>query len=472
MARKNYSLLFIPKEPSWFDELPIISNSSIIGSYLDLGKFKTHSVYEYFGLKEQHLKNEGASLEEGMLFSENGLFSESYFDFNGINEISVSKDNYDHYMEKNSDRRNANRNTANFLDDCARIKLCIPYIEIGGSLLIRYFLNIELGDYYAINEGYKVVVLNPIEHKELSIGSVIDFNDYLSKYYDVIIDDSFGCNYYRYFLKNINLIEEKQKILLNKEIKVGITPEKVLDIIDDLIEKNIKPEWLIYENLIVVAPKFRPLVYEGDRIREYELDKINGLYLKIIEFNNRYYQMQKGHASFILLQGANRIFDQLISDLYVELTKYYTYDVKFINTTNGFDTSLEKTNVLNSILLKDYVSAESTLLKMCENNDTDAMLMLCDLYSEKFSIDNIEKKHKYLELASSLGNDKAKRRLIEAYLFREFKLTYEYDKVKQLIFSLKDSRIKKAYISIIDRAKPKTEQEINESLLKAIFGEK
>ena len=57
-------------------------------------------------------------------------------------------------------------------------------------------------------------------------------------------------------------------------------------------------------------------------------------------------------------------------------------------------------------------------------------------------------------------------------MFREFKLTYEYDKVKQLIFSLKDSRIKKAYISIIERAKPKTEQEKNDSLLKAIFGEK
>ena len=55
---------------------------------------------------------------------------------------------------------------------------------------------------------------------------------------------------------------------------------------------------------------------------------------------------------------------------------------------------------------------------------------------------------KCYELASSLGNEKAKRRLIEAYLFRERGLELEYNKDKGMVDSLKQSRIKKVYLNI------------------------
>lgn len=79
--RENYSLLFIPKNPVWFDELPEISNTTIVCNKINLGKFEKYSLYEEFGLKERCIEMGGNSINDSPTFSENGLFSKSYFIF-------------------------------------------------------------------------------------------------------------------------------------------------------------------------------------------------------------------------------------------------------------------------------------------------------------------------------------------------------------------------------------------------------
>lgn len=126
-------------------------------------------------------------------------------------------------------------------------------------------------------------------------------------------EDSFragiGAEALKEILASIDLEAERDAI--REELKDNASEAKRkklikrLKIIENFIDSNTKPEWMILDVLPVIPPELRPLVpLDGGRFATSDL---NDLYRRVINRNNRLKRLLELHAPDIIIRNEKRM---------------------------------------------------------------------------------------------------------------------------------------------------------------------
>ena len=135
-------------------------------------------------------------------------------------------------------------------------------------------------------------------------------------------EDSFragiGAEAIREILSNIDLESERDAI--RAELKDNASEAKRkklvkrLKLIENFINSNTKPEWMILTVLPVIPPELRPLVpLDGGRFATSDL---NDLYRRVINRNNRLKRLMELHAPDIIIRNEKRMLQEAVDALF------------------------------------------------------------------------------------------------------------------------------------------------------------
>ncbi|MGH8103814.1 MAG: DNA-directed RNA polymerase subunit beta' [bacterium] len=140
---------------------------------------------------------------------------------------------------------------------------------------------------------------------------------------DLFIVDA-GAEAIYFLLKNMKLAEMATE--LRKAIKV-LSPEKAkplttmkadrlmkrLNMIENIIKGQNKPEWMILQNVPVIPPDLRPMVQlEGGR---HATSDLNELYRLVITRNNRLQRLMRVNAPESIIRNEKRILQEAVDGL-------------------------------------------------------------------------------------------------------------------------------------------------------------
>ena len=135
-------------------------------------------------------------------------------------------------------------------------------------------------------------------------------------------EDSFragiGAEALKEILASIDLEAERDAI--REELKDNASEAKRkklikrLKIIENFIDSNTKPEWMILDVLPVIPPELRPLVpLDGGRFATSDL---NDLYRRVINRNNRLKRLLELHAPDIIIRNEKRMLQESVDALF------------------------------------------------------------------------------------------------------------------------------------------------------------
>jgi len=156
------------------------------------------------------------------------------------------------------------------------------------------------------------------ELRELRVKQIISENTYqdLALKYGHIFEASIGAEAIRQLLQEVNLEEELSA--LEKELK-NASPAKRRKIIkrykllNNLKEREIRPEWMILTVIPVIPPDLRPMVpLDGGRFAASDL---NDLYRRVINRNNRLKRLLELNAPEVIVRNEKRMLQEAVDAL-------------------------------------------------------------------------------------------------------------------------------------------------------------
>jgi len=144
----------------------------------------------------------------------------------------------------------------------------------------------------------------------------------LTEYQNQFGEDAFtfgiGAEAILEILKSINLKDEKK--ILSEKVKIlksKVAEERAikrLKLIDNFIESNAKPEWMILTTISVIPPELRPLVpLDGGRFATSDL---NDLYRRVINRNNRLKRLIDLKSPDIIVRNEKRMLQESVDALF------------------------------------------------------------------------------------------------------------------------------------------------------------
>ena len=158
--------------------------------------------------------------------------------------------------------------------------------------------------------------LTPLKQHQL-----LSEDDYL-RFQEEFGDDSFtaeiGAEAVQGLLKGIDLEKEAEKLreelqTTTSEIKLK-KASKRLKLIENFIESNNKPEWMVLSVIPVIPPELRPLVpLDGGRFATSDL---NDLYRRVINRNNRLKRLIELRAPDIIIRNEKRMLQEAVDALF------------------------------------------------------------------------------------------------------------------------------------------------------------
>ncbi|WP_410520975.1 DNA-directed RNA polymerase subunit beta' [Candidatus Tisiphia endosymbiont of Beris chalybata] len=146
--------------------------------------------------------------------------------------------------------------------------------------------------------------------------------DVLQKAQDEYGEDNFtasiGAEVVQQMLSELNLVELKKSLqedLLNTSSEVKKKKiVKRLKLVEDFLESENKPEWMIMNVLPVIPPEIRPLVMlDGGRFAASDL---NELYRRVINRNNRLKRLLELKAPDIIVRNEKRMLQESVDALF------------------------------------------------------------------------------------------------------------------------------------------------------------
>lgn len=156
------------------------------------------------------------------------------------------------------------------------------------------------------------------EIESIKEGIVLDEVDYhkFALKYSACFEAKIGAEALYDIFKNLDLAKFKQELLTKYE-KAGAADraklQKRLGLVNNMIEADIRPEWMFLTRLPVIPPALRPMVaLEGGR---HASSDINDLYRRVINRNNRLKKLKDIHAPDVILRNEKRILQEAVDAL-------------------------------------------------------------------------------------------------------------------------------------------------------------
>ena len=184
---------------------------------------------------------------------------------------------------------------------------------------ISTLLDVTMKDLEKILYFESYVITNP-GVTQLTVGEVLT-EEKLAKYQDEHGESSFtaqiGATAIHSLLQGLNLAELKIKLREESKIAHSETKHKKLikrlEIVEEFLGSNNKPEWMILKVLPVIPPEIRPLVMlDGGRFAASDL---NELYRRVINRNNRLKRLQELRAPDIIICNEQRMLQESVDAL-------------------------------------------------------------------------------------------------------------------------------------------------------------
>ncbi|KPJ62618.1 MAG: DNA-directed RNA polymerase subunit beta' [Planctomycetes bacterium DG_23] len=165
-------------------------------------------------------------------------------------------------------------------------------------------------DYVVIDPGD-----TPLREKQLL--SEEDLRACREKYGDSFKADM-GAEAVRALLKRLNLEELSAKlraqIRKTSSRQRGKNLSARLEIVQDLLTSENKPEWLVLDCIPVIPPDLRPLVHLDSG--NFATSDLNDLYRRIINRNNRLKKLMELNAPEIIIRNEKRMLQQSVDALF------------------------------------------------------------------------------------------------------------------------------------------------------------
>ncbi len=155
----------------------------------------------------------------------------------------------------------------------------------------------------------------------LSVNQLLTEEQYqeaLDEYGEDAFRASIGAEALKEILSSIDLEAERAEMRAElKETNSEAKRKKLvkrLKIVEDFINSNTKPEWMILDVLPVIPPELRPLVpLDGGRFATSDL---NDLYRRVINRNNRLKRLLELHAPDIIVRNEKRMLQESVDALF------------------------------------------------------------------------------------------------------------------------------------------------------------
>ena len=165
--------------------------------------------------------------------------------------------------------------------------------------------------YIVVEPGLTPLTINQLLTEE-------QYQDALDEYGEDAFRASIGAEALKEILASIDLEAERDAMRAElKETSSEAKRKKLvkrLKIVEDFINSNTKPEWMILDVLPVIPPELRPLVpLDGGRFATSDL---NDLYRRVINRNNRLKRLLELHAPDIIVRNEKRMLQESVDALF------------------------------------------------------------------------------------------------------------------------------------------------------------
>ncbi|MBF2735612.1 MAG: DNA-directed RNA polymerase subunit beta' [Betaproteobacteria bacterium AqS2] len=203
------------------------------------------------------------------------------------------------------------------------IELACPVAHIWFVKSLPSRISVVLGMKQRDVEGVlyfeKYVVFDPgrSHYQKGDLLTLQEYREFIENHPDTGLRAVIGAEGLRDLFGEIDVDEEAEDLRSKLAATRAVTKQKELSrrlkIIDQFRRNNIRPEWMILENLPVLPPGLRPLVaLEGDRFTSSDL---NDLYRRVINRNNRLKKVLELHAPEIIVNNEKRMLQEAVDDL-------------------------------------------------------------------------------------------------------------------------------------------------------------
>ncbi len=152
----------------------------------------------------------------------------------------------------------------------------------------------------------------------LAVKELLTENQYhdIKQKYGEVFEASMGAEAILHLLKNINLDEVRNNLLLETQSSSGQRRKKAskqLRVVEAFRNSGNKPEWMILTVLPVLPPDLRPMVQlDGGRFATSDL---NDLYRRVINRNNRLRHLIDIGAPEIIIRNEKRMLQEAVDSL-------------------------------------------------------------------------------------------------------------------------------------------------------------
>ncbi len=208
-------------------------------------------------------------------------------------------------------------------DRMGHIKLATPVAHIWflkslpsriGNLLDKTFKELEKVLYF---EMYVVIDPGKTSHKKGELISEEQYRETLALG-DQTFKAGMGAEAIKEMLSNVKLGEESRTV---REEMISATSEakrkklaKRLQVLENFLESDNRPEWMIIDVIPVIPPDLRPLVpLDGGR---FAISDLNDLYRRVINRNNRLKRLQELSAPEIIIKNEKRMLQEATDALF------------------------------------------------------------------------------------------------------------------------------------------------------------
>ncbi len=183
---------------------------------------------------------------------------------------------------------------------------------------IGLLLNMSMASIRSVLYFERYVVIDP-GPSTLAKGDLLteeEYFDYLDQYEEEI-RISIGAEGIRDMLRDLNMEDEIQKLrsdMIKKGQKSDRRLRKRLEIFEDFMVSNNKPEWMIMDAIPVIPPELRPMVQlDGGRFATSDL---NDLYRRVINRNIRLKRLLQLRAPDIIIRNEKRMLQESVDALF------------------------------------------------------------------------------------------------------------------------------------------------------------
>ncbi len=183
-----------------------------------------------------------------------------------------------------------------------------------GLLLDMTLKNLEQVIYF---NSYVVLDGGDSEFKKLQLLSEEEYEDYMTEHEDSTLKVGIGAEAVKELLSEIDTKALAEEIRTELEGSVSVQKKskliKRLRLLDNLIQSETKPEWMIMDVVPVTPPDLRPMVQlDGGRFATSDL---NDLYRRVINRNNRLQRLLEMGAPEIIVRNEKRMLQEAVDAL-------------------------------------------------------------------------------------------------------------------------------------------------------------